>query len=489
VNHLTVQQLSAALDGALTGPSLELVVHHLANCHECRDRQARLARYDDALRRLLAVDPHDFFLDDLTRRAEAIVLAVVRGLPAPPMVTSQPLLHEEDPFEPAEPPLPARPELGRAGALAKEAGYGRIGVRPTASTQAPESDPEQARRLLEALERGRTEEPEAPPPAEPTPAPALDGPVFEMPEWLQDHRSRPGSAPAEHSPQAIAPLEGLLATPAEGVGAVPDPGVEPSGTDATHEASPPREPEDPREVPELQPLLERIPDAVAAASPPPAPPTAATERALEDDPLLAAFDAEFAKIVAEQSATNDPTRGAAWSGREPERAPPWSAGPDPAEPAPPAFDEDDEDDDGFAPAPVPAPVRAPARTATPPRPRPRVHRRVRVRPRASRTPLVFAVSSVAGLVVLMLVLQFLPAAPRDGSMTAQGFRLPHVEFVRHDSTETAPTGRDLRTVQNAAAQAPVEVPVPTDDLDSAPWPAGADSLDAPTDSLETDLGR
>jgi len=27
--HLTVQQLSASLDGALTGPSLELVVRHL----------------------------------------------------------------------------------------------------------------------------------------------------------------------------------------------------------------------------------------------------------------------------------------------------------------------------------------------------------------------------------------------------------------------------------------------------------------------------
>ena len=41
--HLTVQQLSASLDGSLAGPSLELVVRHLAVCHECRDRQARLA--------------------------------------------------------------------------------------------------------------------------------------------------------------------------------------------------------------------------------------------------------------------------------------------------------------------------------------------------------------------------------------------------------------------------------------------------------------
>jgi hypothetical protein len=86
MNHLTVQQLSAALDGALGGPSLELVVHHLAHCHECRDRQARLARNDDALRRLLSQDPHDFFLDDLERRVESLVVAIMRGLPVPPMI-------------------------------------------------------------------------------------------------------------------------------------------------------------------------------------------------------------------------------------------------------------------------------------------------------------------------------------------------------------------------------------------------------------------
>src|SRR5437762_12023564 len=102
--HVTVQQLSAALDGALTGPSLELVVRHLAACHECRDRQARLVKHDDALRRLLAPEPRDLFLVDLTRRAEELVSAITRGMPAPAIVTSVPLQHEEDPYLPVEPP-------------------------------------------------------------------------------------------------------------------------------------------------------------------------------------------------------------------------------------------------------------------------------------------------------------------------------------------------------------------------------------------------
>ena len=185
MNHLTVQQLSAALDGALNGPSLELVVHHLAHCHECRDRQARLARNDDVMRRLLSQDPHDFFLDDLERRVEAVVVAILQGLPVPPMVTSSPLQAEEDPFQPVEPPLPERPELGRAGALAQEAGFGRIGMKPTGATQPPTSDPAEAQKLLEALERGDTSDftefttPGGRENAE------IDGPVFDLPGWIK----------------------------------------------------------------------------------------------------------------------------------------------------------------------------------------------------------------------------------------------------------------------------------------------------------------
>lgn len=191
--HLTVQQLSSALDGALGGPSLELVVRHLARCHECRDRQARLARLDDALRRLLAQDPHEFFLDDLGRRAESIVVAVARGLPVPPMVTTQPLVDDEDPYQAMEPPEDERPELGRAASLAREAGFGRIGLKPTGFTQPPAGDPDEARRMLEALSAGDTADFEQLTSRDlgETSAPAApDGPVFDLPAWVKEGAPR-----------------------------------------------------------------------------------------------------------------------------------------------------------------------------------------------------------------------------------------------------------------------------------------------------------
>ncbi len=191
--HLTVQQLSASLDGALTGPSLELVVRHLAACHDCRDRQARLAKHDDALRRLLAQEPKDIFLDDLTRRAESLVTAISRGLPAPVMVTSVPLLHEEDPYAPAEPPpLPSRPELGRSGEMAKLAGWGRIGMKPTASTHAPPSDPAEAQRMLEALGSGNADDFTELTAQESQEDSRIDGPMFDLPAWIKDQSGRVG---------------------------------------------------------------------------------------------------------------------------------------------------------------------------------------------------------------------------------------------------------------------------------------------------------
>lgn len=195
--HLTVQQLSAALDGALTGPSLELVVRHLAACHECRDRQSRLTKHDDALRRLLAQDPGEEFMDELTKRAEAWVLAIARGTPEPIPHASVPLPHEEDPASPVEPPPPPpRPELGRAGELASEAGWGRIGLKPTASTHAPESEPEEAHRLLEATERGELSDSTGLTGKGRREQPPVDGPVFDLPAWLQE-QSRRAAEPRE----------------------------------------------------------------------------------------------------------------------------------------------------------------------------------------------------------------------------------------------------------------------------------------------------
>ncbi len=83
MRHLTVQQLSASLDGALVGVSLELVVRHLATCHECRDRHARISKQDDTLRHMLAWDPGAEFFEDASIRLETILDAESRGVATP----------------------------------------------------------------------------------------------------------------------------------------------------------------------------------------------------------------------------------------------------------------------------------------------------------------------------------------------------------------------------------------------------------------------
>ena len=162
MSHLSVQDLSASLDGVLAGPAMEQVVAHLASCHLCRDNQARLVKHDDALRRLLAQDPDDSYLDDLARRSETLVHAVLSGTPEPPIVTSVPLQDEEDPDAPLEPPLPS--DLARAGERATAAGFGVIGVRPAAPVRAPHADTGELHRLMQAIEGGQASLPPAPAP-------------------------------------------------------------------------------------------------------------------------------------------------------------------------------------------------------------------------------------------------------------------------------------------------------------------------------------
>src|SRR6185436_9161819 len=94
MSHLSMEELSASLDRALTGADLERALAHLSMCSRCRERQARLALHDDALRRVLADDPDDRVLAEVARRSEAIATAIVRGQPVPPVATSTP--HEAE---------------------------------------------------------------------------------------------------------------------------------------------------------------------------------------------------------------------------------------------------------------------------------------------------------------------------------------------------------------------------------------------------------
>lgn len=124
--HLDHSELSASLDGALTGSRLEQVVRHLSACRECRDAQARLARQDDALRRLLAQEPGSELLGRLSSHTDAVIEAIATGAPVP---------------QPAS-------DATREGETVLTNGWGRVGARPAAAV-VPVSDPLEVQRLLD----------------------------------------------------------------------------------------------------------------------------------------------------------------------------------------------------------------------------------------------------------------------------------------------------------------------------------------------------
>jgi hypothetical protein len=77
------QQLSAFVDGALTGVSRELVTRHLAACASCRERHGAWKAADDALRQALAWTPAERTLEEWSSRVEMCLTAERKGLPVP----------------------------------------------------------------------------------------------------------------------------------------------------------------------------------------------------------------------------------------------------------------------------------------------------------------------------------------------------------------------------------------------------------------------
>ena len=474
MNHLTVQQLSAALDGSLNGPSVELVVHHLAHCHACRDRQARIARNDDALRRMLAQDPHDFFLDDLERRVESVLVAIVQGLPVPPMVTSSPLQADEDPLESPEPPLPERPELGRAGAIAQEAGFGRIGLKPTRQAEPPASDPAEAARLLEALERGETPELRDPRTRGPREHLPLDGPTFDPPGWIkQDAAARPADAKPRELPKVQPSPAPLGDTDAQrfmppAAAQLPPPGPPAAQPRSPWPNSPGRSSDD--DLRFMPPAQRASASAASPAAPQPQPPqptplpsTTAAGATNDRDASLAAPPTppgrtERPNVLVQET----PWRKSSAAIPRPVLPPALArqnarpAAPIPTEPAPNAMR-----------TPPPA---SPARAALPAshvKPVTDAYEQVRERParavrRVRRTERfagawVLATATVGGLLVLVLTLQFLPPADTPGATAWRGFQW---QFAPGDSTDdSAPFAPDA-TLRTATTPVPVDAPVP-----------------------------
>lgn len=463
MTHLTVQQLSASLDGALTGPSLELVVRHLAACHECRDRQARLAKHDDALRRLLGQDPDDLFLDDLTRRAEAQVIAISKGTPPPAMSTSVPLIHEEDPYAPVEPPAPPpRPELGRAGEIAKEAGWGRIGLKPTANTRAPESNPEEAQRLLEALESGNMDDfTELTAQGMQEHAP-VDGPTFELPAWIKEQSKSPAK---NTGPREVQKMNLFFAEFDERAA-----GLTREAMDEVfrRDEGTPDAPQPPAQRPTLSlvPPADKpaLPPGHAAYAPPgyvpPAPNEPAPRPSRERD--RGPSHAEHAESfdLAHEPGSPEDAASALVHGimNGPEHLP---------APAPSGYVRVPE-----ALKPAPAANSVEPFVLKPARPR--------TAPKALDGAAILAIVSVAGLLLILLALHLAPIDPHprkrgDGVLGAQ---VPAITLVRKDTPAEPPSVPAPRV--SAAASTPIDVAVPpvvepATDADANPSDAGVTS--------------
>ncbi len=131
MRHVSVQQLSAFLDGALAGVSRELVTRHLASCTGCRERHAGWRARDEALRRVLSWEPDGRTLEEWSSRVELTLTAERKGLPAPefsalqhPVLAPAPepdadkvrevVSHARPPVATSPPPEPAAEAPGEA---------------------------------------------------------------------------------------------------------------------------------------------------------------------------------------------------------------------------------------------------------------------------------------------------------------------------------------------------------------------------------------
>ena len=71
--HLTLQQLSAYLDGELTDASIELVRRHLSECDACTVNFARIEGQEEILARVLVDEPDDDFFQQMSASIAATI--------------------------------------------------------------------------------------------------------------------------------------------------------------------------------------------------------------------------------------------------------------------------------------------------------------------------------------------------------------------------------------------------------------------------------
>jgi len=102
VIHLTLQQLSAFLDGELTSASTELIRRHLSECDACTLRFGRIEAQEEVMARILVDEPGDAFFVEL---GESIATAATGGNPAA-APTEKKKARVADRTTPVAPPAP-----------------------------------------------------------------------------------------------------------------------------------------------------------------------------------------------------------------------------------------------------------------------------------------------------------------------------------------------------------------------------------------------
>jgi hypothetical protein len=144
MSHLSTAQISASLDGALTGPDSESLLAHLSSCVVCKEQRDRMATHDDALRRLFAFEPDHRALD-ASARAAVERFARFR----PPEDLSPPTIQQDStatPADPAQPLPPARePSRGMRTPGTEPEAQASLEIAPRLDTErAPGATPDPA---------------------------------------------------------------------------------------------------------------------------------------------------------------------------------------------------------------------------------------------------------------------------------------------------------------------------------------------------------
>ena len=87
MSHLSPEQLSGYIDGALTDADREAVESHFATCNECLRELAAMAQVNKQLQSVLKHDPGEAYFDSFADRVrERITHEAVLVKPASPTV-------------------------------------------------------------------------------------------------------------------------------------------------------------------------------------------------------------------------------------------------------------------------------------------------------------------------------------------------------------------------------------------------------------------